>query len=340
MTWEELDWKILDRLRGGFLGGAAAKGPYWKSDDDLAHYDFTYAERIGWKWDAVIRELRIRGWAPRGGTILDWGCGSGMASRRVIEAFGAGHFDSLLLWDHSSLAMDFAENAASKAFPGLNISSVTPSYLASGGPIGLLVVSHVLNELSTEALAQLRLLILRSEAVLWVEAGTHEVARGLQVIRNELLDGFTVVAPCTHAQACGILVPERERDWCHFFAAPPSEIFANPNWVKFGQRAGIDLRSLPYAFLALEKKEAHSARHPGISAEGLSRVIGRPEHFKPYARLLNCDASGVAELTLLKRDDPALFKELDRTKAPLVYRWTREENNIRSGHAASDSSKL
>ncbi len=334
MTWSELDWKILDRLRSGFLGGAAAKGPYWKSEDDLAHYDFTYAERIGWKWDAVIRELRLRDWAPRGGTILDWGCGSGVASRRVIETFGAGLFDSLLLWDHSSLAMDYTEAAASRAFPGLNISSVTPSYLAAGGPIGLLVVSHVLNELSTQDLAQLRLLILRSEAVLWVEAGTHEVARGLQVIRDELRDVFSIVAPCTHAQSCGILSPDRERDWCHFFAAPPSEIFANPNWVKFGQRAGIDLRSLPYSFLALEKKETHAERPPVVSAEGLSRVIGRPEHFKPYARLLNCDSSGIANLTLLKRDDPGLYKELDRTKAPLVYSWKREGVNIRSGMAA------
>ena len=54
MNWTALDWKTLDRLREGFLSGSAAKGPYWKSRDDLAHYDATYAERIGWKWDAVL----------------------------------------------------------------------------------------------------------------------------------------------------------------------------------------------------------------------------------------------------------------------------------------------
>ena len=42
MTWEELDWPALDRLRAGFLEGAAAAGPYWKSSSDLASYDFTY----------------------------------------------------------------------------------------------------------------------------------------------------------------------------------------------------------------------------------------------------------------------------------------------------------
>jgi hypothetical protein len=59
--------------------------------------------------------------------------------------------------------------------------------------------------------------------------------------------------------------------------------------------------------------------------------VGRVEHFKPYARLLNCDAEGLIELELPKRNDPALFKQLDRTKAPLVYRWRREGGKIIGG---------
>ena len=66
-------------------------------------------------------------------------------------------------------------------------------------------------------------------------------------------------------------------------------------------------------------------------APGWSHLIGRPEHFKPYARFLNCDAEGLVELTLPKRADPALFKELDRTKAPLVYRWTRDADKVTAG---------
>ena len=92
-----------------------------------------------------------------------------------------------------------------------------------------------------------------------------------------------------------------------------------------GQRAGIDLRSLPYCFLALDRRA--SATPP----TGFSRVIGRVEHFKPYARLLNCDATGLAMLELPKRADPALFKQLERTKAPLVYRWRRDGNKILGG---------
>jgi hypothetical protein len=57
-------------------------------------------------------------------------------------------------------------------------------------------------------------------------------------------------------------------------------------------------------------------------------VIGRPEHLKGFARVLNCDADGLSELTLQKRDDPALFKGLDRTKRPLVCRWRRNGSRI------------
>ncbi len=327
MTWSELDWPALDRLRDGFLSGKAAQGAYWQSGSDLASYDFTYGERIGWKWDHVLRELRLRQWRPASRHVLDWGCGSGIASRRVIEFFGAEHFEELTVWDHSAAACDFAAEAATRAYPNLHVAAATPGLLASAEPIGLLVISHVLNELSPADLTALRLLLERAAEVLWVEPGTHAVSRQLGAIRDEILRpaGFSVVAPCTHQLACPALAPGKERDWCHFFAPPPSEIFANPDWVKFGQRAGIDLRSLPYAFLALDRATSRP------TATDLSRVIGRPEHFKPYARVLSCDATGLTELELPKRADPALFKQLERTKAPLIYRWRRDGDKLQGG---------
>lgn len=325
MTWSDLDWSILDRLRDRFLHRTAADGPYWESDDDLANYDFTYGERIGWKWDQVLRELRLRGWRPASPHVFDWGCGSGVAARRVIAGFGPERFESLLVWDHSPLAGEFAVAAARRAFPGLAVATATPGYLVADEPLGLLVISHVLNELAPEELAALRALAARAEAVLWVEPGTHAVSRRLGALREELRTHFHVVAPCTHAGPCPVLAAGHERHWCHFFAPPPAEIFADSNWVKFGQRAGIDLRSLPYCFLALDR------RPPPSLPDGTARVLGRVEHFKPYARLLNCEASGLAELELPKRADPVLFKQLERTRAPLLYRWSREGRRIRAG---------
>jgi hypothetical protein len=365
MTWSEIDWKTLDRLRDRFLQGGVS-GPYWESSDDLANYDFTFAERIGWKWDHVLRELRLRGWTPMNGvgpapaaeptlaeadkgdgmpasgsdrdtgssarSIFDWGCGSGVAARRVISFFGPENFHSLTVWDHSPLATDYAAEAGQRAYPALRVAQATTSLLASSEPIGLLIVSHVLNELPPEALASLRRLIDRAQTVIWVEPGTHAVSRQLGAIRDELRSEFHIIAPCTHELGCPVFAPGNERDWCHFFAPPPPEIFGDSNWVKFGQRAGIDLRSLPYAFVALDRNPRW--RNADVA---LSRVIGRVEHFKPYARWLNCDASGLTSLELPKRADPALFKELERTKAPLVYRWRRDGDKILGGEALANT---
>src|SRR5688500_19993333 len=85
MTWENLDWAALARLREQFLSGPSLGGVYWQAREDLASYDLTYGERIGWKWDHVLRELRLRGWRPRSRHVFDWGCGSGVAARRVIS---------------------------------------------------------------------------------------------------------------------------------------------------------------------------------------------------------------------------------------------------------------
>jgi hypothetical protein len=262
--------------------------------------------------------------------VFDWGCGSGIASRRVISFFGADRFRSLTLADQSPVAADFAEETARRHFPTLDVAQSTPSLLASSAPIGLLIISHVLNELSPDALDRTRQLIERSEAVIWVEPGTHAVSRHLGRLRDELRNGFRIIAPCTHNLGCPMFAEGNERHWCHFFAPPPSEIYADSNWVKFGHRAGIDLRSLPYCFVAAERRPADDPVTIPIDS-GLSRVIGRVEHFKPYARWLNCDAQGLAELELPKRADPALFKELERTKAPLIYRWRRDGNKVKAG---------
>jgi hypothetical protein len=324
MKWTELDWKSLDGLRAQFLEAKPSDEPYWKSADELANYDLTFGERIGWKWDAVLDELQLRRWSPSGGTILDWGCGSGIASRRVIERFGQRAFGSLVVWDHSPLANAHAQDEATRRFPGLPVSTATTGFLQGHDPIGLLVISHVLNELHPSGIDAIRALIARSRAVIWTEPGTRDASRSLGSIRDEFLDSFKAVAPCTHSDACPILAPGNERHWCHHFATPPPAIFADSNWVKFGQRAGIDLRSLPYSFIALD-------RNCDSTEAGLSRVIGRPEQFKPYVRVLNCDISGVAELTIMKRDNPILYKELDRTRRPLVYRWSRDGATVTGG---------
>jgi ribosomal protein RSM22 (predicted rRNA methylase) len=339
MYWDSLDWEVLDRLRETFLSDAKSAGPYWHTITDLECYDFTFAERIGWKWDAVLAELKLRGWAPGRSAststrsehsevsplhpvVLDWGCGSGIAGRRVVDFFGPQNFSALFVHDHSPLAVEFAEHQAKQTFPGLAVARADYRLLNGDEPIGLLVVSHVLNELNEIARAELAGLLARADAVLWVEPGTHEVSRALVGWREQLLGaGFHAVAPCTHQAACGLLAPGNERHWCHHFADPPVGIYADSNWVKFGQRAGIDLRALPYSFLVLD-------RRPVSQPAEASRILGDARMYKGYAKIFNCSAAGVEELTFQQRVDKELFKSLKRARGPLLYRWARDKTQI------------
>lgn len=317
-----LDWDALERLRAVFLAReAAATGPYWQSQATLAAYDATYGERIGWKWDALLAELRLRAWSPPAATMLvDFGCGSGVAGRRVLNAWGPTHFAGLAVLDHSSEAVAFAANRARTDFPGLKVQTTpepTEPYT--------LVVSHVLNELTAEGRTELLKLARRAAAVLWVEPGTHADGRALAAVRDELLPLHHIVAPCTHRENCPLFAAANARDWCHFFAGPPAGVQNSPDWVRFSHRAGIDLRSQSYSCLVLETQSSPCSA-PRL--DGMARMLGRPEVFKPYARFLACDAAGLHWLELAKRTDSALVKRLSKDPPLPLYALSHDGRKV------------
>lgn len=319
-TWKTLDWAVLDRLRDGFLAGERPAKSYWTCAADLAQYDFTFGRRIGWKWDSALGELLERGWRLPVATVIDWGCGSGTAGRRVAAFASAGGVKRLLLHDRSRAAVDYATAAAREALPGVEVepcAELSPDRAEAA----VLVVSHVLGELAGPDLAGLLSLASRAAAVLWVEPGTRELSRALGAVREDLRGAFRPVAPCTHGGACGMLDPGKERHWCHFFAAVPAGVMNDAGWVRFAQRAGIDLRSLPYSFFALERR---AGPEPGGAATGPEdfRLIGASRVHTGYAKILACGAAGVRELRLLKRDDPALYRRLRKDEGPRTCRWT------------------
>src|SRR6185295_12631304 len=121
MDWSKIEWAALERLRTAFLAGTAGAGDYWQTETELASYDATFAQRIGWKWDYVLGELQRRGWSPPRGELLDWGCGSGIAGRAFLDVFSAEPVSSLRLWDRSALAMQFAAKRAGEKYPKLTV---------------------------------------------------------------------------------------------------------------------------------------------------------------------------------------------------------------------------
>lgn len=344
--WTDVNWNSLQRLRARFLqfdpreqreaesdakSGAVVEATppsapdrtdYWRSHSELASYDFTFGERIGWKWDTVLAELKVRGWTPPEGTVMDWGCGTGIAGRRVVDAWPQ-QLRSLVLSDRSGPAAHFAAARARSEFPSLAVQVQSASAPAAAPE--LLVISHVLNELTPDALERLLGLVDKAQTVLWVEPGTSPVSRKLIEIRERLLSSFRVVAPCTHGAACGMLTPGNERHWCHHFARVPGYVHTDPGWGRFAQTLEIDLGRVPFSFLVLD-------RRPAIvdPASPEARVIGEPRFYKGFAKILSCQADGVNELILQKRDAPDVLKAMKKHPGSL-YKWTREGEKIRSG---------
>lgn len=325
MDWKSHNGPLLKRLRERFL--SATPGPdYWESDEALALYDESFGARIRWKWEAVFRELDARGAQEFTGDVVDWGCGSGVAGRaylRWAEARGVLP-RKITFWDRSPKAAAFAAARTREEFPGVEVEAAKSS--PDSAPV--LLVSHVLNELGEGELRPLQTLVSRSKVWIWVEPGSHDVSRRLSEIRDRLWSaGFAYRGPCTHQKRCGMLVEGNEAHWCHSFAQVPSEVFADGDWVRFARDAGIDLRSLPYSYLAAV---ASDPAKPAEVDSGESRVIGRSRKYKGYAKVQTCDGQhGVQESILQKRDAPRLFKKIEDLREPPFFRFERDGNKLR-----------
>ena len=323
MNLASIDWESLERMRAAFLGGTAGAQDYWRSESDLAAYDATFAQRIGWKWDYVLEELKARGWSPPAGDVLDWGCGSGVAGRAFLDHFGVKEVSALRVLDRSTLATAFAAKRARESFSGIKIvEEMQRADSGIGFQPAVLLISHVLTEMTQEQTTALVSAAASAECVIWVEPGTYETSLTLIAIRERLRAVFNVIAPCTHQERCGILSPENERHWCHHFGHVPSEASQDAHWSQFSRDLGIDLTTLPYSFLVL-------SRNGGALAPGATRIIGRPREAKGRMEILSCDSSGVRDLTLQKRDEPALFKSLQKGRAAAVQRWSVEDGKVR-----------
>ncbi len=301
------DWQKLRRLRDRFLHDASEN--YWSTKRDLELYDLVFAARIGWKWSAVLQSLNHLGWKPQSDKIIDWGCGTGIASREVAAWSG---IKEVILMDQSALALTFARER-------LNKNDITPTCQHLEIPFqkkSLLLFSHVLSELSEQEALELAAKATSVDEVIWVEPGSREISRKLSQIRNLFLEsGHQILAPCTHALPCPMLQAEQERHWCHFFAPPPTEIFQSSFWKEASLQLGIDLRSLPYSYLLFSRH--HSV--PGPS--NAERLIGHPRSYKGYGKLFCCGSSGLHERTLQKRDNPELFKRLIKHQEEGAFCW-------------------
>lgn len=313
----KIDWDRLRELRDLFLQPEPITKPYWKSNRQLQDYDITLGERIGWKWDAVIDELKKRGWEPPSPSLTDMGCGTGVAARRMLKAF-PDHFKKVTLWDHSEAAINYARQKIRHEFPEIRIiCATTPPH-----PKGVALISHVLTELTDKSAANLLDLLSDAQAMLWVEPGTFEGSRMLIHVRELLKETFSIVAPCTHQESCGLLAEGNEAHWCHHFAPAPPTAHQDPFWGHFRKEMNLDVGPVAYSFLVVAKETT-------LLEDGASHLIGKPLKFPKFVRVLSCQKEDVRELVAGRK--LGVYRELKQASTPAIYRFELRKNRIVSG---------
>lgn len=304
------DWALLQILRERFLGGTFTDTSYWESDEVLSQYDATFGQRISWKWLSVLEASRtVLNWEGKF-DVLDWGCGTGIASSSFLQTVGIEKVGSVFLYDKSKRAVSFSQKKLASLFPDVGISSWEQKNYSNNNSLPLvLLVSHVLNELSEQNKKELFLLMKKAKVIIWVEPGTPQNSEFLIQWREELRSDFLVALPCPHQEVCG-LFQSRSKNWCHFFAETPTFVFQDPFWKLFSDRMGIDLRSLPVSFFLAVSKTTPSPRVLSPSADSSKRLLGRARHYKGYSLAVTCEKSGVQEEKILQRSNKEVINIL------------------------------
>jgi hypothetical protein len=300
----------LSKLRSIFLETEGRGSPdYWSSEEILTLYDSTLARRIGWKWDAVLEELEqrsLRDHLERCQSVVDWGTGSGVAVERLLEAIPALRTRPIELRDRSAQALRFSAAKMRTLHAELRLST-SQEVFAPLPPNSLLLVSHVLSELPDDVRSRLTTLAAGAEAVLWVEGGTHFISHALVAVREALRATHLPLAPCLHANRCGLFAPERSHDWCHSFVKPPAEVFTDGDWARLGRELKIDLRSLPVSFL-FAAKEARPSKTDDLTP---SILLGRAKIHKGGAQCVACTPVGIIDRRIDSRKERSLIKEIE-----------------------------
>lgn len=313
----QIDWTQLRNLRDLFLSEEPLSEDYWTSQRLMKDYDITLGERIGWKWDAVLRELQLRKWTPPSSRLYDIGCGTGVATRRMLKAF-PGAFKAVTLWDRSEKVMKYTKQKLRHEHPyvKVDIAKELPE------PHGVVALSHVLTEFGDEEAASLVESLEGAKAAIWVEPGTYAMSRMLVEVREALKDTFSVRAPCTHQGGCGLLAEGMESHWCHHFAPATKGAHQDPFWGHFRREMNLDIGPVAYSFLVLDKRASEEE-------SGASHLIGRPIRQPKFLRVLSCQEEGVAELVASRKCD--LYRDLKQEVAPPLYRFERKKNRIQGG---------
>ncbi len=225
-------------------------------------------------------------WEPR--SILDVGAGPGTATWAAKAVFPSIEQAQLVEREPEMAALgarlagnDLSELLADAAW------TIGDAVDVATAKSDLVVAAYVLGELGHEReqpALQRWWGATRGELVL-VEPGTPAGFERLRAARRALISwGAQVTAPCPHDDRCPVAGP----DWCHF-----SVRLQRSNLQRELKGARLGYEDEKYSYLAV------SASRPSAPA---ARLVRSPRRHKGHVRLLLCEAGGLGERIISRRD--------------------------------------
>ena len=149
-------------------------------------------------------------------------------------------------------------------------SKLTPAAAATGH---LTVFSFSLTELP-----ELPKAALASEALAIIEPATNQDGRRLMQLRAKLMaNGWYAWAPCTHQEACPLLV-DSARDWCHDRVS-----WEAPDWyLAIEEHLPMRNRTLTHSYLLMRRQPPAALTYP------TARLTGDLQRQKGASRQMVC----------------------------------------------------
>jgi ribosomal protein RSM22 (predicted rRNA methylase) len=175
----------------------------------------------------------------------------------------------------------------------------------------LVTIAYVLDELAPAAIAPLieRLWVLTDSMLLVVEPGTPAGwTRIIEVRRQLLAQGASVVAPCPHDAPCPLVLP----DWCHF-----SQRVARSRLHRLAKSGDAPWEDEKFIYLA-------ASRMPVPSRE--ARVLAPPRITSGRIALKLCNPDRAVRERQFTRRDGALYKQARRVDWGDAWRVADEES--------------
>ena len=222
-------------------------------------------------------------------SLLDVGSGPGTASWAASETW---NLKRVAMTDSNARFLDLARTLWQGHDTPADFIAHDLGHAGDLPRADLVVASYVLAEIAPSAQQRTveKLFAAATDVLVVIEPGTPQGFERIRAARAQLIgQDATVLAPCTHADAC----PMTDTDWCHFSQRLPR----SRDHMK-AKGANVPFEDERYSWLAVSR-----ARRSAFA--GQARILAPPKDAKPGITLKLCTPHGLENRFVARRDREA-----------------------------------